>query len=233
MPTRTMSKSFEAVLERTGDRLNWTIIRVPLDVAKVWGRRGQLRVKGEINGFAFQTSLFPTGDGHHMMIVNKKMQAGGKTYVGGKARFKLEPDTAPRELKTADELTAVLRQSKRLQKYFDSFNHSMQKYITELVAEGKHKETRLRRADQIAERLMQTMEAERELPPVLQLAFRQNPRAREGWEKMPAGHRRGHLFAISSYRNPESRARRVAKAVEEMLDYAQKAKRRGGAAEEE
>src|SRR6185312_5477482 len=120
----------------------------------------------------------------------------------------------------------VLRRSKRLRKYFDSFNHSMQKYIAEWVAEGKQKETRVRRADQIAERLMQTMEAERELPPVLQLAFRQNPRARIGWEKMPAGHRRGHLFAISAYRSPESRARRVAKAVEEMLGYAEKGKGR-------
>lgn len=47
----TIAGAFEAVLERTGDRLNWTVIRVPLDVGKLWGTRGQLRVKGEINGF--------------------------------------------------------------------------------------------------------------------------------------------------------------------------------------
>jgi hypothetical protein len=56
---RSMSETFTAVLERSGDRLNWTVIRVPMDVAKIWGVRGQLRVKGEINGFAFRTSLFP------------------------------------------------------------------------------------------------------------------------------------------------------------------------------
>jgi len=32
--------------------------------------------------------------------------------------------------------------------------------------------------------------------------------------------RRGHLFGIFYYRNPEARARRVAKAVEDAIDVA-------------
>jgi uncharacterized protein YdeI (YjbR/CyaY-like superfamily) len=76
---------------------------------------------------------------------------------------------------------------------------------------------RVRRARQMAERMMETLEAERELPPMMQLAFRQNPLAREKWEQMPASHRRQHLFSIFYYREPESRARRFAKAMEEML----------------
>ena len=39
---------------------------------------------------------------------------------------------------------------------------------------------------------------------------------------MPPSHRRNHLLSIFYYRNPESRARRVAKAVEMMLEYAEK-----------
>ena len=57
--TKSIPKTFRAALERIQSRLGWTIIRIPFDVAKVWGTRGQLRVKGEINGFAFRTSLFP------------------------------------------------------------------------------------------------------------------------------------------------------------------------------
>jgi hypothetical protein len=40
---------------------------------------------------------------------------------------------------------------------------------------------------------------------------------------MPPSHRRFHLLGIFGYRNPESRARRIAKAVEEMVAYADKA----------
>ncbi len=220
----TSAQTFEAVLEKTGDRLNWTIVRIPLDVAKVWGTRGQLKVRGEVNGFPFRTSLFPTGHGRHMMMVNKQMQAGGRTQVGMKARFRMEPDMATREVNTPNELLQVLKESKRLAKYFDSLNYSTRNELAKWIGQGKQGETRTRRAEQLAERLMQTMDAERELPPLLQLAFNQNPRAREGWEKMPPGQRRAHLFGIFYYRNPESRDRRVAKAIEAMLEYAEKSR---------
>lgn len=220
--SKSVSRTFDAVLERTGDRLNWTIIRVPLDVAKVWGTRGQLKVTGEVNGFAFRTSLFPTGKGVHFMMVNKKMQAGGKTRVGMKARFRLKPDTAKREVATPEELLRVLRQSKPLVRFYESLSYSTRKEICKWVQEGKHKDTRERRAKQMAERLMQTMEAERELPPVIELALRHNPKARKGWERMPPSQRRRHLLGIFYYSNPESRARRIAKAMEEMVAYAKK-----------
>jgi uncharacterized protein YdeI (YjbR/CyaY-like superfamily) len=69
---------------------------------------------------------------------------------------------------------------------------------------------------------METMEAERELPPIMQLAFRQNPHAREKWEQMSHSHRRAHLLAIFYYRTPEARANRVEKCMKEMLDRAEK-----------
>ncbi len=223
MPTpKPVAKTFDAVLEHSGDRLNWTIIRVPLDVAKVWGVRGQLKVKGEINGFPFRTSLFPTGKGSHILMVNKKMQAGGRAIRGGKAHFHLEPDLEVREVSPPDELLRTLRQSKSLEKFYRSLSYSNRREIAKWVGEGKQSETRRRRSEQMAERMMQVMEGERELPPVLQVSFNRNPKARAGWDLMPPSHRRWHLFGIFGYRNPESRARRVAKAIEEMLKYAEK-----------
>ena len=213
------------MLERTGDRLHWTVAHIPFDVHKLWGKRGQLRVKGEINGAPFRTALFPTGKGTHFMMVNKTMQKAGKTVAGMKAKFRLEPDTAPREIKTPPELMRVLRQSKSLQKFHDSLNFSARHEIAKWISAGKHAETRERRAEQMAERLMQTMEGERELPPVLQVALAHNPKARAGWELMPPSHRRSHLLGIFYYSNPESRARRVAKAVELMVEYAGKRKK--------
>jgi uncharacterized protein YdeI (YjbR/CyaY-like superfamily) len=210
------------VLERSGDRLNWTIIRIPFDVARLWGKRGQLRVKGEINGFPFRSALFPTGHGTHVLMVNKKMQSGGKVTPGAKAKFRLEPDMAPREIKLSAELQRMFRQSKQLQKFYESLNFSTRRYIALWVEEGKHQETRRRRAEQIAERMMETIDAERELPPLIQVALQHNPKARAGWELMSRTHRRSHLMGVFYYRNPEARARRLAKAVEEMVAYAEK-----------
>ena len=61
-------KCFKAALERMPSNLGWVIARIPLDVPKVWGTRGMLKVKGEINGFRIRTSLFPTGKGYHYLL---------------------------------------------------------------------------------------------------------------------------------------------------------------------
>jgi uncharacterized protein YdeI (YjbR/CyaY-like superfamily) len=223
VPTPKLAKTFAATLEPSGDRLKWTVIHVPIEVVKVWGTRGQLKVKGEINGFPFRTSLFPTGKGGHVLLVNKKMQAGGRAAVGVRASFRLEPDTQPREVEPPAEWLALLRKSKALEKFYQSLNYSTRREIARWIAGSKHLETRRRRSEQLAERLLQTMEAERELPPLLQTVLARNPKARAGWEQMPPSHRRAHLLGIFGYRNPESRNRRLAKAVQAMVEYGEKA----------
>jgi uncharacterized protein YdeI (YjbR/CyaY-like superfamily) len=216
------AKSFDAVLERMPGRLGWTIVRLPFDAAKLWGKRGQVRVIGEINGFAFSTSIFPTGDGKHYLLVNKKMQKGAHVQPGVKACFVMQPDTAERVVTAAAELLRVLRQSKQLAKFYDSLSPSMRTYIARWVDEPKQVESRKRRAEQIAERMMATLEAERELPPVIEIALRENPKAREGWRHMTPIQRRRELMGIFYYQNPDSRARRIAKTVELMLQHAPK-----------
>lgn len=212
------AKTFEAVLERTADRLRWVIARLPFNAAKIWGKRGQMRVQGTINGFAFTATLFPDGQGHHFLIVNKKMLGGGKTAAGLTAKFRLQPDTTPRiTVSPPTELVRELGQSKRLLKYFESLSPSRRHEIAKWIAQCKTPEARKRRSEQIAEWLMETLEAEHHLPPILQLAFRRNPRACEQWNRMSPSHRRAHLFSIFHYREPEARARRLAKMIEELL----------------
>jgi uncharacterized protein YdeI (YjbR/CyaY-like superfamily) len=211
------AKTFAAVLERMQGNLGWVIIRIPFDVARLWGKRGQIRVQGDINGFSFSSSLFPTGKGSHFLLVNKKMQKGGKTAPGLSAKFRMQPDTAPRDVAPPKELLSELGQSKRLLKFYESMNHSSRHWIAKWTADPKSSDARIRRAQQIVERLMETMEAEKELPPMIELALRQNPRARERWEQTSQSHRRAHLLAIFYYRTPEARARRLAKCIEELL----------------
>jgi uncharacterized protein YdeI (YjbR/CyaY-like superfamily) len=220
---RSTAKTFDAVLERTSDRLHWVIARVPLDVHKVWGKRGQLRIQGAINGFSFSSTLFPTRKGEHFLIVNKKMQAGAKTAPGLTARFRLAPDTVPRPTAAPPkELLLVLKQSRRLLKFYESLPSSWRNDIATRISQGKHEETRRRRAEQMAERLLETLEAERDLPPLLAVALRQNPRAGAAWAKMTPSQRRRHLISIFYYRNPESRARRIAKWMGEIAGTREK-----------
>jgi len=223
---RAAAKTFKATLERNNSNLNWVIIRIPFDVFKMWGERGMLKVKGEINGFGFRTSLFPTGKNGHTLLVNKRMQAGAKVTLGSIAQFRLEPDTEERTVTAPTELKRALSQDRSLSRWFDRLNYSTRKYIADWITDVKSSEARERRAEQIAERLLATMEAERELPPILQVEFLRNHLAYQGWKRMSPANRRGHLLGIFYYRNPESRARRIMKVIGEAEQLAEKRAKR-------
>ena len=219
---KLVAKQFRAQLERGNSRLGWVIIRIPFDVKRTWGTRGQVRVKGEINGFAFGTSLFPTGSGGHILLVNKNMQKGAAATLGQKALFRLQPDTTERVITIPPALKNFLDEDRSFRRWFDKLNPSTRSDIGKFIEQVKSAEARVRRAEQMAERLLAVMDAERELPPILQVALSRDDRAREGWQKMSSSARRRLLFGIFYYRNPEARSRRLAKALEEASAIADK-----------
>ena len=212
-------KTFSAVLEpRSRNGTNWAIVWIPFDCFKVWGSRGHLRVRGEINTFQFRSALLPTGDGRHFLIVNSKMQKGAQVRAGMKARFRMEPDLEERPTPEAPELDKALRVSKRLQKFYQSLSPSTRRDIAKWIAGAKQAETRVRRAERAAERFMETMEAELELPPMIRQALSRNPRIAEIWNRMTPSHRRRHLLMVFHYRDPLERLRHFERALESTLD---------------
>src|SRR5258707_2023568 len=98
--------------------MGWLVFRIPFSVIKVWGKRGQLRVKGEINGFEFSSALFPTKSGVHFMLVNKKMQAGAKVAAGMKARLCMGGGTEGGGAQVPAEFQRVVWGFRRLPKIY-------------------------------------------------------------------------------------------------------------------
>ena len=214
-------KTFTSILEPDGTQLRWVIARIPFDMTKTWPVRKGRRVRGEIEGFPFRTSLFPDPRGKgQILLVNKKMQAGAKARAGDKVRIKLEPDLEDRPAFSPAELEKALKGDRKLRKWFDAMSTSMRREIGKYVDEAKGAETRQKRAEKMAEWLLQAMEGEEEPPPVLRAAFQREPRAQAGWNKLTPNQRRNHLLGIFYYETVEARERRAAKAVEEALKAA-------------
>ena len=212
------AKTFTAVLEPLRNGLGWVIARIPFDVQSAWPVRNRLRIRGEIEGFGFRTSLLAESrGGGHFLLVNKKMQVGAKTRVGEKVRIKLEPDLEERPAVIPAELEKELKGDRKLRKWFDAMSLSMRREIGKWVDEAKGAATRQKRAEKMAERLMQAMEGEEVPPPVLRVAFQRQPRALDGWNALTPAQRRNHLLGIFYYETVEARERRAAKAVEEAL----------------
>jgi len=216
------ARVFQSTLERTDSMLKWVMARVPFDAAKVWGKRGQLPVKGKINDFLFRSSLFPDGNGGHRLLVTKQMQRGAKVAPGMTARFRIEPDPRPRIIAMPVELNRALAEDRSLVRWFSALSRSARNEICKIILQVKSPAARSRRAGQMAERLFAIMEAEQELPPALQLALERNSLAREGWRLMAPSRRRGHLWGIFSCRSLEARDRRTSKMVDEAILLAEK-----------
>ncbi len=211
-------KRFKAVLEKGNRALGWTVARVPFEPAKEWKQMVRLRVRGEVNGLAFRTSLFPDERGGFCLLVNRAMQAGAGVKLGDTAEFKLEADLEPREAELPDELAVLLDEEPGLREWYDGLTEYMRREIGKWVMDVKSDEARMRRAEQMVERLLATMEGERELPPVIEAAFRARPKAKAGWAKMTPVQRRAELMAVFYYQTVEARQKRV----EKLCDAAEK-----------
>ncbi len=205
-------KLFRAVLEKERG-LGWTIARVPFDPSKAWPKMIRLRVRGEINGASFRTSLFADGNGY-FLLVNRETQKKARVALGDSVEIGLQPDLDPRPAELPDVLQALLEDEAGLREWYDGLSESQRREIGKWVLGVKSAEAQMRRAQQMAERLLATMEAELELPPVVARALRSRPKANAGWERMTPTQRRSELMGVFYYRTPEARERRVQKLVE-------------------
>jgi len=218
-----LTKSFRAKVEATGTSLHWVIARVPVDLRKAWPTWKSRRVFGEINGFAFKTALIPAGKGKGFtLIVNKRMQAGAGARAGETVQIRLAPDLGELVIDMPVEFARILKGDRGLREFFNEMSPSMRKGFTNLIAEGKSRETRQKRAEAMAEALMMAMEGENEPPPILRVAFQRQPEAQRGWELMTATQRRNHLLGIFYAQTVDGREKRAAKAIENCLEVARR-----------
>jgi uncharacterized protein YdeI (YjbR/CyaY-like superfamily) len=150
------------------------------------------------------------------------MQVGANAAPGATAQFRLQPDTEKRVVTVPAELQRILNEDRPFRQWFDQLTFSIRKWICDWVTNVKNPQARVRRAEQVAEQLLSTMEAELDLPPVLKLAFARDPRAYLGWQSMTPLQRRGHLLGIFYYRSPNARGRRIAKTIEHAIARAER-----------
>lgn len=220
---QSAAKRFRAVLEPLPGGLGWVVVWIPFDVEATWKKMVRLRVKVEVGGEVFRTSLFTAAQrGGHFLLVNKKMQKAAGAKVGAMVEFAVAPDLEERTPAVPPELAKLLKTEKKLARWFEGLSEPIRWEIAKWIEGVKSTEARQRRAEQIAERLMLTMEGEKELPPVIEVAFRRVPAARKGWDAMTKTQRRSNLLAIFYYQSPEAREKRLRKVVEDCLKVAGK-----------
>ena len=146
---------FEATLERPDMRGAWTFVRMPFSVAEEFGVKGQVPVKGTINGVPYENFLLPQGDGVHILVVKKEIRDKAGVAAGDVAQVTLERDRETRQAEAPEELAEALQSSPGAQQVFDKLGYSHRKAYCDHVAEAKRAETRQRRAAKCVELLLE------------------------------------------------------------------------------
>jgi hypothetical protein len=139
-------KKFKARLTARGPGGAWTFLEIPFSVEKEFGTKARVAVAGTINGFAFQNSLMPNGDGTHSMMVSRALQTGAKAAPGDLVTVAIAVDRSERTVEVPVELKRALSTNKAAAAAFDSLSYSHRKEFAEWVATAKREETRVARA---------------------------------------------------------------------------------------
>jgi hypothetical protein len=146
---------FTGVLEaaRPGGSGGGCYVRLPADVAASFGTRGQVRVRGSVNGVAYRSNLMPLGGGSYALGVHKATREAAGAAFGDEVTVAVERDDAPREVEVPPELRAALDASPAARAAWERLAPSHRREWAAAVADAKKPETKARRVEQAIAKL--------------------------------------------------------------------------------
>src|SRR5436309_743594 len=81
-----------------------TGIAMPFSALEVFGKRGQVKVRGTIDGVPYRGSIAPMGGGTHVMVVKKEIREAIGKGAGDHVHVIMELDTEERIVVVPDDL---------------------------------------------------------------------------------------------------------------------------------
>jgi hypothetical protein len=136
---------FESLLVRPEGVGTWTYLNIPPHVSATFGSKGQVKVKGKINGYPFRSTALPTGDGSHYLVVAKSIRDQIKAVQGDTVTVMMELDIEERQVDVPEDLIQALESQLQAQDVFSKLSYSQKKVYVDWVLSARQEATRQRR----------------------------------------------------------------------------------------
>ena len=111
MNTAASNIRFSATLHRPAGIArgeSWTFLTLPRDASEKLPSRSMTSVEGCINGFLFQATLEPDGQGGHWLRVERALREGAGAEVGDLVTLEIAPSAVEPEPMVPDDLQGAL-----------------------------------------------------------------------------------------------------------------------------
>ena len=145
---------FHALLEPGGPSFMPTqTIVVPAGVLIALGGKAAKRVIVIIRGHARRLGLLPLEGGGRYLMLNKDVCREVGLVLGDELEISIAPDPNPDHVDLPNELDEALAAWPEAEAVFNNYSGSHRRAIARLVDEAKQRETRIRRAITLTERL--------------------------------------------------------------------------------
>ena len=144
---------FTAPLERMEGRFAWSYVEFPHDVQQLFGKKGNVRVKGTVNGVAVDRALMPTKSGYHIIILGGDIRRAAKIKKEGQlVDVEVWLNTEPSKLDIPEELSDTIDFIPEMKAAWDKLKPGMQRSMCYWVGSGKTVETRAKRVAELLRR---------------------------------------------------------------------------------
>jgi len=145
---------FSAILEVRKQVGGGHFVSVPSEVTAFFGKKGRTRILGTMNGVEIDRALIPNGEGGHEIIIGTDVRKKTKAEPGEKVVFEIYRNPNPDEVEIPQELMAAIELEPVAMAKFAKMTPSMKRNMAYWVDSGKLPETRVKRAVEILNRIM-------------------------------------------------------------------------------
>ena len=150
----SVKQVFKAILENPDSSMDTAYVSIPFDVEKVYGTKGQVKVKAWFDGAPYRGVLANMGTGCHVILVRKDIRAAIGKNVGDTIRVEIERDTEERVVEIPEQLAKALAKNKKAGNFFDSLSYTNRKEYARWISDAKKDETRTKRLEATVEKLL-------------------------------------------------------------------------------
>lgn len=152
---------FQTELKQS-ETYNGTYIEFPFDVVECFGKKGQVKVFVEVNGFSYRSSLSSMGYHCHLVVFKKEYRVKTGLKAGDLINVKIHEDKDERTVELPDDIRESLDFFPELIEFFDNMSFTHRKEYVEWITSAKKPETRLNRMEKGIE-ILQKMYNEKQL----------------------------------------------------------------------